>query len=115
VTIINLQAESVQPIEAYESFAAWSSEIASGLGEAHLHVVRMEAGGVIGPHEAGFGQLFLVVSGVGWAAGPDGEHRVLVPGQAAYIRRSELHSKGAESALIALIVQVRELALHRPK
>src|SRR5574341_1090324 len=86
MTVIDLQSEALHPIRAFASVAAWSSEIATGIGQAHIHVVRMDAGGVIGPHEAAFGQLFLVVSGVAWAAGPDGERRVVEAGQAAYIK-----------------------------
>lgn len=99
----------VQLIHAHGSSAARSAEVASGGGEAHIHAVQIEAGGLIGPHEAGFGQLFLVVSGVGWAAGADRERRTLEAGQAAFIRRGEVHSKGADSDLLAVILQVRDL------
>lgn len=111
MTIIDLQTAALEPIQAFESIAASSAEIAAGAGEAHVHVVRIEAGGVIGPHEAGFGQFFLVVSGLGWAAGANGERWTLHAGQAAYIERGEMHSKGAQSDLVALMVQVGDLSL----
>lgn len=102
-------SQKVTPIEAFNSSRASSMELVSGVGPAHVHVVRMEAGGVIGPHEAGFGQLFHVISGVGWAAGPEGTRCPLEPGQAAFISRGELHSKGAQSEILALIIQVEQL------
>jgi quercetin dioxygenase-like cupin family protein len=87
-----------------------SIELAEGQGEAHAYVLYFEPGGEIGPHEAGFGQLFLAVSGSGWVAGADGVHLPLAEGEAAFIRRGEVHSKGSEAGLTALMLQVRELA-----
>jgi quercetin dioxygenase-like cupin family protein len=89
-------------------------EVAAGNGEAHIYVVYFEAGGVIGPHEAGFGQLLLPIAGSGWVAGPDGERVALVEGEAALIPRGEIHSKGSETGLAALMVQVRDLTPSRP-
>lgn len=109
--VIHLQRCAVQPITRFASVSAWSSELAAGHGEAHLHVVRMHAGGEIGPHAAGFGQLFVVISGVGWLAGPDGARTVLEAGQAAHVARGTVHSKGAVSDVTALIVQVRDMAV----
>jgi hypothetical protein len=35
---------------------------------SYVYCVRIEAGGAIGPHEAGFGPLFLVAVGSGWVS-----------------------------------------------
>jgi quercetin dioxygenase-like cupin family protein len=94
----------------YEVKLASSIKLAEGRGEAHAYVVYLEPGGEIGPHEAGFGQLFVAVSGEGWVAGGDGERLPLAEGQAAFIRRGETHSKGSETGLTALMVQVRDLS-----
>jgi hypothetical protein len=48
----------------------------------------------------------------GWVAGEDGVRHALRAGEAAFIRRGEIHSKGSESGVIALMVQVREFDLH---
>ena len=88
---------------------ASSLEIAEGEGEAHAFVLYFDAGGEIGPHEAGFGQLFLALSGEGWVAGCDGDRQALATGEAAFISRGEIHSKGSETGLTALMVQVRDL------
>ena len=87
---------------------ASSQEIAEGEGEAHAYVLYFEAGGEIGPHEAGFGQLFFALFGDGWVAGSDGVHQALAAGEAAFISRGEVHSKGSETGLTALMVQVRD-------
>ncbi len=94
----------------YEVKLASSIELAKGEGEAHAYVLYFDPGGEIGPHEAGFGQLFVALSGDGWVAGGDGEHVPLAEGHAALIQRGEIHSKGSETGLTALMVQVRDLA-----
>jgi quercetin dioxygenase-like cupin family protein len=93
----------------YEVKRASSIAIAEGEGEVHVYVLYFEPGGVIGPHEAGFGQLFFAASGNGWVAGGDGERVALAEGEAAFIQRGEMHSKGSETGLTALMVQVRDL------
>jgi quercetin dioxygenase-like cupin family protein len=90
---------------------ASSIEIAEGEGDVHAYVVYFEPGGEIGPHEAGFGQLFFALFGSGWVAGDNGERVPLAEGEAAFIRRGEIHSKGSEAGLTALMIQVRDLAL----
>jgi hypothetical protein len=47
-----------------------SLEMAEGESEAHAYVLYFEAGGEIGPHEGGYGQLFLALWGEGCVAGP---------------------------------------------
>jgi quercetin dioxygenase-like cupin family protein len=95
----------------YEVNLVSSLEIAGGDGEAHAYVLHFEAGGLVGPHEAGFGQLFFAVSGDGWVAGEDGVRQTLRRGEAAFIGRGEIHSKGSDTGLTALMLQVRELDL----
>ena len=101
-------AERIGP-RPYEVKLASSLELAEGEGEAHAYIVYLEPGGEIGPHEAGFGQLFVALSGAGWVAGGAGERVPLAQGQAAFIARGEIHSKGSETGLTALMVQVRDL------
>lgn len=101
-------AERIGP-RPYEVAGTSSIELAEGSGDAHAYVLYFEAGGVIGPHEAGFGQMLLALDGAGWVAGGDGERRPLTEGQAAFIERGEIHSKGSETGMTALMVQVREL------
>ena len=88
---------------------ASSIKLAEGEGEAHAYFVYFEPGGEIGPHEARYGQLFVAVAGEGWVAGGDGVRLRLAQGEAAFILRGEVHSKGSESGMTALMVQVRNL------
>ena len=93
----------------YEVTHTSSIAVAEGEGEAHAYVRYFGPGGEIGPHEAGFGQLFVAVSGAGWVAGGDGRRLPLAQGQAAFIDRGEVHSKGSDTGLTAWMVQVRDL------
>lgn len=93
----------------YEVKLASSIKLAEGEGEAHAYVIYFEPGGVIGPHEAGFGQILVAVAGNGWVAGGDDRRVPLGEGEAAFIRRGEVHSKGSESGMTAFMVQVRDL------
>ncbi len=107
--IINFGPERAETISLFNSVGAASVELGAGSGEAHAYAVYIEAGGLIGPHPAGFGQLFLVVQGSGWAAGADGRRSALTSGQGAYFDRGEVHSKGSDSGMTAIMLQVREL------
>ena len=111
--ILHLAASRAERIGArpYEVKLTSSIALADGEGEAHGYVLYFEPGGAIGPHEAGFGQLLFAVAGDGWVAGRDGRRLQLAEGQAAFIQRGEIHSKGSETGLTALMIQVRDLTL----
>jgi quercetin dioxygenase-like cupin family protein len=115
VRIVRLDPAVTESIgdRPYEIRSAHSAKLAEGDGEAHVYLIRFEPGGIIGPHEAGFGQLFIALDGEGWAAGKDGERMPLAKGQAAFITCGEVHSKGSETGMTALMIQVRELDLFR--
>jgi quercetin dioxygenase-like cupin family protein len=97
-------------ISVYESHGAYALPLGEGRGEGHIYCIRIEPGGVIGPHEAAFGQLFLVVAGRGWVSGDDGVTRPLGAGQGAFIGRGEVHAKGSDAGLMAIMVQLTDLA-----
>ena len=97
------------PVEDFGSHAVSSVRLAQGAGESHVYCLHFAPGGVIGPHPTGFDQLFLVVEGTGWIAGPDGQRRRLRSGQGAYLERGEQHSKGSDEGMTAIMVQAAEL------
>ena len=107
--VIEFSRDHAQPIKRFDSIGAWSVHLGDGVGAAHVYCVHVAPGGVIGAHRAGFAQLFLVVDGAGWAAGEDGRRVTLLAGQGAYIERGEVHSKGSDAGMTAIMVQVAEL------
>jgi quercetin dioxygenase-like cupin family protein len=111
VRIVRPTKDAAQQIgpRPYPVVETSSLEVAQGEGESHTYVLYFEPGGEIGPHVAGFGQMFLALSGEGWVAGGDGARQPLSTGEAAFIARGEMHSKGSETGLTAVMVQVRDL------
>jgi quercetin dioxygenase-like cupin family protein len=109
VKIVSFSADRADPIEHFESAGASSMRLGDGQGEAHVYCVRFDPGGKIGQHPTGFGQLFLVVEGAGWASGQDGVRVELTAGQGAYFARGELHAKGSDVGMTAIMIQIREL------
>src|SRR5262245_32014995 len=106
---VQFTRELAQPITLFDSDRAVAVPLGDGFGEAHVYWIHIAAGGCIGAHPAGFGQLFLVIAGSGWIAGADGVRVAVSAGQGAHIERGEYHSKGSESGLAAIMVQVGDL------
>jgi quercetin dioxygenase-like cupin family protein len=102
------------PITGYASRGASLVPLGHGSGTGHVYGIHMEPGGEIAPHEAGFGQLFLVVAGAGWVSGADGVRVPVATGTGAYIPRGEVHAKGTASGMTAIMVQLSELHAATP-
>jgi quercetin dioxygenase-like cupin family protein len=98
-------------ISVYKSHGAYALPLGEGRGEGHVYRIRIEPGGAIGSHEAAFGQLFLIVAGSGWVSGGDGIRRPIGAGQGAFIGRGEVHAKGSDTGLTAIMVQLTDLAV----
>lgn len=112
--LIELSAVPTDPITLFDSVAASSQVLADGRGEFHAYYIRFEPGSHIGEHPTGFGQLFLVIAGAGWAMGADGQRIEVAAGQAVFFDRGEHHSKGSDSGMTVLMIQVTDLALSAP-
>ncbi len=109
--VVDFTSDHARPIEQFESVGSSAVPLGHGGGESHVYAVHFEAGGRIGPHPAGFAQLFLVVEGRGWAAGADGHRIELRAGQGAYFEKGEIHSKGAHDPMVAIMVQASVMPL----
>ena len=73
--------------------------------DAHLVVVRLRPGGVIGRHPAAGRQLLVVVSGDATVSGARRRARAARPGQAAVWEPNEPHETRSEDGLTALLVE----------
>jgi quercetin dioxygenase-like cupin family protein len=107
--VIDFVPEHAAPITEFASRGASAQSLGDGTGEAHVYAVNLMAGGEIGPHPAGFGQLFIVVAGEAWVSAGDGARRSLRVGQGAVIARGEVHAKGSEAGCTAIMIQLAEL------
>lgn len=107
---INFSRQTMRSVDSYGSMGVANVRIGGGTGESHVYALRIDAGGNIGAHPAGYGQLFLVVEGEAWAAGPDGTRVTLPAGHGVYIEPGELHSKGSDTGASVLMVQAESVA-----
>lgn len=71
-----------------------------------MYTLHFDAGGSIGHHRAGPAQLFLIVEGVGGVEGEDGTKREVQIGEAAYFSPGEMHAKGSDSGMTAIMIQL---------
>jgi quercetin dioxygenase-like cupin family protein len=109
--IIDLHNLPTTPVLEYQSTNAASALIGPGTGDSHIYWLRFAPGGVIGPHAAGPAQFLIPLEGRGWAAGPDAVRHQVAPGQLALIAAGELHSKGSDDGMSALMIQLSAIAL----
>lgn len=112
--IIDLSALDWVNVTWDEARDTEAASIAFGLGEAHVRVLRMEAGGEVGEHETGSGQLLVPIDGSGWVR-EGGDQRTVEVGSAAYLPRGVIHAKGSErlSSLSAVARPLGQLLLDR--
>jgi hypothetical protein len=112
--VVQFSAKDATPIELFESVNVSAVPVGQGSGEVKVYALYFEAGGCVGPHPTGYAQLFLVVQGSGWAAGADGQRVPLLAGQGAYFLRGELHSKGSDDGMLAIMVQASDMQPANP-
>jgi quercetin dioxygenase-like cupin family protein len=72
---------------------------------AHVVVIEIAPGGVVGRHPTGGFQLFTVVRGVGWVSGSDGERTSIRAGEAVLWERGEEHESGSDEGMTALVTE----------
>ena len=107
--LFDLGNEVAEPVTNFESTGVSSVKGATGSGEGHIYTLHFDAGGQIGRHPAGPAQLFIVVAGAGWVEGQDGVRSDVKTGEAAFFSPGEVHAKGSESGMTAIMVQLDRL------
>lgn len=111
IRLVDFTAQSARSIEQFASTGASSVVLVHGNGESHAYAIHFVPGGTIGPHPAGFDQLFLVVEGVGWVAGADGVRISVGRHCGAFVPKGEVHSKGSETGMLALMIQASNFSV----
>lgn len=99
----------------YGSEGLRATRIAAGEGQVHLTCLTVEPGGVIGTHPATDTQLFLVIAGEGWTAGPDGGRVPITTGWGVRWDAGENHTSGTETGLVAIAIEAASLDLSEPE
>jgi quercetin dioxygenase-like cupin family protein len=107
--LFDLGSEVAEPITNFDSIGVSSVKGATGSGEGHIYTLHFDAGGKVGRHPAGPAQLFMVVAGAGWVEGENGVRRSVKIGEAAFFSPGEVHAKGSDSGMTAIMVQLDRL------
>ena len=110
VQVLSEHASRLEDVLTYEAHDTSAVRLADGYGEAHAYLLQFKAGGAIGRHEAGYGQLFIVLTGQGWVSGHDGLRAEVAIGDVVLFDRGEQHAKGSDTGMTAVMVQVGDLA-----
>ncbi len=84
-----------ETISNFDSVGARAQPLADGTGEAHVYLLHFDAGGAIGRHEAGYGQLFGIMTGAGWVSGDDGGRIAVGAGDVVHFERESSCSRSA--------------------
>jgi quercetin dioxygenase-like cupin family protein len=104
VRIFRFDAEVGRPIDQYGSDFIHSL-IVRTTGQAHISCMHLGPGGLVGYHQATVPQLFLVVQGEGWVRGEGPERRSITAGQAAFWEGGEWHEAGADTGMMAIVIE----------
>jgi quercetin dioxygenase-like cupin family protein len=90
---------------AIERFGSSGARVRQVAGDAHVVVIEIEAGGVVGRHPAASAQLFIVIGGSGWVSGADGLRIQVAAGEAVLWEPGEEHESGSGEGMTALVVE----------
>jgi quercetin dioxygenase-like cupin family protein len=77
--------------------------------EAHVVVIEIGPGGLVGRHPAVVAQLFVVVRGTGWVSGADGLRIQISAGEAVLWEPGEEHESGSDEGMTALVVEAEQI------
>lgn len=92
-------------VEAFGSSDVTATPLQHTPARLVVTALRVEAGGRVGEHEATLDQLFLVVEGHGWVAGPDGARLPLGAGEAAFWHAGEHHGAGSDTGMSVIVLE----------
>lgn len=103
--IYRFDRDTGKTIDRYHSSGFVLANVAHFLDEPIIHCAYLDPQGVIGFHQAGMPQLFLVLQGEGWVRGEAPERKPIRTGQAAYWAEGEWHEAGTEAGMMAMIIE----------
>lgn len=79
--------------------------VLGSITSAHIAVLTLGPGGVIGRHPAVGHQLFVIMTGTAEVSGENGATATIGPGQAALWSPDESHETRSEHGLTALVLE----------
>jgi quercetin dioxygenase-like cupin family protein len=103
--------DATKAITRFDSQGATIGGVASCAGSVRISILELEAGGVVGMHQAACPQLFVVIDGSGWVRPGGGERQPLARGGAALWESGERHESSTEFGLRAIVVEAESIEL----
>ena len=107
--LFRFDASAGHPIASFGSVGLVMSPIQRGEGQFQIGCMHLEAGGLVGLHQAVGPQLFLVVRGEGWVRGERPERHPLAAGQAAFWVDGEWHESGTATGMDVIVLEAETL------
>ena len=107
--LFRFDASAGRPITDFGSVGLVMSPIQRGAGEFQLGCMHLNAGGLVGNHQAAGPQLFLVVRGEGWVRGEEPERHSIAAGQAAFWESGEWHESGTDTCMDVVVLEAGAL------
>jgi quercetin dioxygenase-like cupin family protein len=104
VRVVRLGSVPRHTVEAHHS-AGFTVGALGLTADAHLVVVSLRPGGIIGRHPAAGRQLLVVIDGDAQVSGADGSTADLGPGEAAIWEPGEQHETRSRDGLTAFVVE----------
>jgi quercetin dioxygenase-like cupin family protein len=92
-------------IKRYDSQTAHFIKVLRSKQETSVGFIHIDAGGVVGYHQASVQQLFIIVQGEGWVTGTDREKMEIKSGEGVMWEGGEWHESGSESGMLALVIE----------
>ena len=107
--LFRFDASTGHPITHFNSVGLVMAPIQRGTGPFQLGCMHLEAGGLVGFHQATVPQLFLVVRGEGWVRGEAPERHPIAAGQAAFWTVGEWHESGSATGMDVMVLEAETL------
>lgn len=92
-------------IDRFGSVGATATRVAKGDERFQLTCLTIAAGGTIGEHPAPVRQIFLVIAGEGWVAGPGGQRVSVAAGMGVQWEPGEEHTSGSDTGMTAFALE----------
>jgi quercetin dioxygenase-like cupin family protein len=109
--LFQFNRQPTRTITDHDSLNAAISLLLRRSNDVFLVCIRLDAGGILGYHQATGDQLFVVVEGSGWVRAEGMEPTPITTGQAAFWQSGEWHETTTDTGLTALVVEGGKLYL----
>jgi len=111
IKIFHFTKHGAKAIHQYNSLYAYYSKIMKTVEPTNIGFIYIEAGGVVGLHEAPVPQLFIVIEGEGWVCDENRKKHFVKQGDGVFWHKGQTHASGSDKGLIALVMQATQMDL----